>query len=449
MLPVSTPQPGWYPDPQDAGRQRYWDGAAWTEHVSTPDPAATTPIPAAPSQGVPSQPATPQAPTQPVSTGAGYGAAYGTGGGYGTGTGAGTGAGTGYGSTPGGYGTTPQQASTDPAPTLPYAQGQGYQQGYGTGYGQGYGQLGYQQPGYQQPGTGYSTTPPEPPKRSNGGLVAAIIVIAVLVIGGAIFAIMQLSGGDDTADPVPVATLPSSSAPPSTDPSSDPPATDDGSAPTDGTDAGGAATVLEWNTTTPGSVPAGASTQATIVVPQDGLYVFGAIAPKDTGDLVMNLTGMDRVIDTDDAPEAERWWASNTDPVIATILTAGEYVVTVSEYSNQASDFTWVLEGPLENVDLLANGTTQITVDAEKSWIGAVQVPEGATLTVTADSTDGQDPLIAIQGPAGDIWENDDTDDTTKSASQQLTGLAAGPYSIMVGEYSYAATEVLLTVTIE
>lgn len=29
-----TPPAGWYPDPQDASSQRYWDGTTWTEHTA-------------------------------------------------------------------------------------------------------------------------------------------------------------------------------------------------------------------------------------------------------------------------------------------------------------------------------------------------------------------------------------------------------------------------------
>jgi hypothetical protein len=31
---MSTPQfPGWYPDPDQPGRERLWDGQAWTHHL--------------------------------------------------------------------------------------------------------------------------------------------------------------------------------------------------------------------------------------------------------------------------------------------------------------------------------------------------------------------------------------------------------------------------------
>ena len=28
------PPPGWYPDPQQAGQQRWWDGRQWTDHTA-------------------------------------------------------------------------------------------------------------------------------------------------------------------------------------------------------------------------------------------------------------------------------------------------------------------------------------------------------------------------------------------------------------------------------
>lgn len=43
---MTTPEPGWYPDPTDAAQQRWWDGAAWTsESLPVPAPPASPPAP--------------------------------------------------------------------------------------------------------------------------------------------------------------------------------------------------------------------------------------------------------------------------------------------------------------------------------------------------------------------------------------------------------------------
>jgi hypothetical protein len=41
-MPNSAPPPGWYPDPSDGSRRRYWDGHAWgpAEPASQPPPLA-------------------------------------------------------------------------------------------------------------------------------------------------------------------------------------------------------------------------------------------------------------------------------------------------------------------------------------------------------------------------------------------------------------------------
>jgi len=40
---VTEPTPaGWYPDPENAGQQRYWDGNAWTENFAPGTPVAAT-----------------------------------------------------------------------------------------------------------------------------------------------------------------------------------------------------------------------------------------------------------------------------------------------------------------------------------------------------------------------------------------------------------------------
>lgn len=44
----AQPPAGWYPDPQDAMQQRYWDGTAWTGHTAPTGVASAMPQAAAP-----------------------------------------------------------------------------------------------------------------------------------------------------------------------------------------------------------------------------------------------------------------------------------------------------------------------------------------------------------------------------------------------------------------
>lgn len=53
---TSSPQAGWYPDPERAGQDRYWNGTAWSED-RRPSAPAVPPAPVAPA--VPPVPAAP------------------------------------------------------------------------------------------------------------------------------------------------------------------------------------------------------------------------------------------------------------------------------------------------------------------------------------------------------------------------------------------------------
>jgi hypothetical protein len=73
--PSALPPAGWYPDPEDSARVRYWDGATWAAQQQTvpldpaptatnPPSAAATPPAYAPTAYYPAAPAAPVAPQQ-------------------------------------------------------------------------------------------------------------------------------------------------------------------------------------------------------------------------------------------------------------------------------------------------------------------------------------------------------------------------------------------------
>ncbi len=50
MAPMTDAAPGWFPDSNQQGRLRWWDGKAWTDHYHD-QPATTPPGPPAPARG--------------------------------------------------------------------------------------------------------------------------------------------------------------------------------------------------------------------------------------------------------------------------------------------------------------------------------------------------------------------------------------------------------------
>lgn len=70
---VTAPTAGWYPDPNDSGSWRWWDGGTWTSHVRPKEETApvavqaVAPLPVSAPQQVIPQPAQPIQPIQPIS----------------------------------------------------------------------------------------------------------------------------------------------------------------------------------------------------------------------------------------------------------------------------------------------------------------------------------------------------------------------------------------------
>jgi len=57
---AAGPAAGWYPDPADGASSRWWDGAAWTDHVQ-PAAVAAVPVAAVPVYAAPAAPVAPPA----------------------------------------------------------------------------------------------------------------------------------------------------------------------------------------------------------------------------------------------------------------------------------------------------------------------------------------------------------------------------------------------------
>lgn len=188
---MNPTEPGWYPDPEQNGQDRWWDGDQYTSQTRT---AGETPPPVSdPSESKPEWASQPTTFFDPTATPPPYGdpsaSSYGA-------PPSGSSSQPGFGASPGGYGSAGYGAG--PTPEVP-------QQGFGHAAPP-YGGIPSHGPAYG--GGGFVPPPPPPAQKSKAPWVVGAIVafVAICCLGGA--GLLYLG---DTATTSATSTVPSSS----------------------------------------------------------------------------------------------------------------------------------------------------------------------------------------------------------------------------------------------
>lgn len=376
---MSTPA-GWYPDPQEQGRLRYWDGAAWTEHQAPAQGAV--PMPAggghgafsASQQGNGGHPVAP-APEQNVS----------------------------WQRPSAGYGPAPAPGSAEQ--TSPYGPISDPAMQYGT---QTAGPGAVPPPGTPPPGTPGTPPPGTPGGKPNrvplvvGGVIGLVIVIGLIVLG------VQLIIGGSEEEPT---AGPTTSSPAPTDGPTDQP-TDQ---PTDPQPQGG--TDMDAGALTVGSsvqldLAGGQRATLTLTVTEAApirIYTTSDIDPVLT---VVDAQGNEVVSDDD----TEYQSSNSFDASVTAALPAGEYTVQVRDYYSSTGAVEVTAEAAGE-VQELALGANDFDLAAGEVFVGSLSLEPG---TYSIDVASDADPTIALVVPGQPSLSSDDRSADDPPASSTL-----------------------------
>lgn len=386
---MSDKPAGWYPDPDGANRQRYWDGDAWTEYY------------------------TPLAPEKAEIHGAA----------------------TALNDYP--YLTATRAGAHQGLMATPVV---GHESAPRTGTVQG-GGIGTLQGGTGAPHGGWPTAAPpsgedgETLEFSGGGrrssasrwaLVAASVLVIGLVAGLGWWALGGRAG-DGTA------TGPTTSTP----------------APTDGETLTAS---LPLGTATNGEVPVGGAWIGTLDLDAGSTLVIDARADGDA-DLALEVrpAGEDTpVADNDDrgGPLASLG-DSALNPLVVATLPAGSYDVVATEVDG--AETTFDITAQQVTAQVTPGSAVSATVPASGAWFGLLEVPADGSYRVdvdglSADDGDTPDPLLVMVGPDGDQLVNDDRGQDDRDPLLEQT-LGTGSWVLIVSDFFARSLEISVEVT--
>ncbi|MGC5628029.1 hypothetical protein ACPYO6_07245 [Georgenia sp. Z1344] len=183
-----------------------------------------------------------------------------------------------------------------------------------------------------------------------------------------------------------------------------------------------------------------------LVVDERSAVVLGAFAEEEDMVIEISGNGVDQRFD-DSSDHLDLFGGTDNvfDAAAVTVLDAGVYDLTFSEYSGDATAMEFELLSGTAQMDRF--GSTSVDLPEDSFALAIVDVDSGPAL-VSADSPD-IDPILHVVGSDGSSWSNDDNEIGLSNwrAAAIESGNLVGPAVAIVESYSGAGGFVTLVVT--
>ncbi|GEK79056.1 hypothetical protein [Agrococcus baldri] len=195
--------------------------------------------------------------------------------------------------------------------------------------------------------------------------------------------------------------------------------------------------------TVEGQIPADGEGTATFTIDERSAVVLGAASPSGE-DLALSMQVGDATIEMDDSDsiiDAFSFDSSGRNPTLALVLDAGDYTVTLTEYSGDATDFVFEHHASSTTIEPGSSGELEIT---DAPALAIVPIASG-TETLSVESEIDTVMWAGVLG-SGSIYMNDDGGGNLNPAFQLED---EQPQDIAVVLAAYGSETGPLTLTVE